>query len=64
VKAEGSNTNTLFLIPESPMTVLLINKRTEAEKLIQIPPCPSFAAFVAAVRSVEPNRHWEVFESF
>jgi hypothetical protein len=46
------------------MTVLLVNRQTEAEKLITIPATESFTAFVAAVRSIEPDRRWEVFESF
>jgi hypothetical protein len=46
------------------MQVTLIHRQTEAEKLIRIPFCESFSQFVAAVRSIEPDRRWEVFESF
>lgn len=49
---------------QTQMKVTLIHRVTEAEKLIQIPAVESFREFVAAVRAIEPDRRWEVFESF
>jgi hypothetical protein len=62
-RQSGANINTSFLRIVA-MTVLLVNRKTEAEKLITIPATDSFSQFVAYVRAIEPNRNWEVFESF
>jgi hypothetical protein len=45
------------------MTVILKHRSTEAEKAIKIPPTRTFKEFLSAVRSIEPNPSWEIWES-
>jgi hypothetical protein len=45
------------------MTVILKHRKTEEEKAIVIPPTHTFKQFLSAVRSVEPNPSWEIWES-
>jgi hypothetical protein len=46
------------------MKVLLTNRQTDAEKLITVPSGLDFRGFIAAVRSHEPSRLWEISESW
>jgi hypothetical protein len=44
------------------MTIILENRRLDAEKTITAPFPMSFAELVAFVRSVEPDRAWQIVE--
>jgi hypothetical protein len=46
------------------MTVILENRKLNESKSIVIPADMAFAAMVAFVRSVEPDRRWEIIETF
>jgi hypothetical protein len=45
------------------MTVILKHRRTDDEKAIVIPPTETFKQFLSAIRAVEPNPSWEIWES-
>ena len=44
------------------MTVILENRKLFAEKTITAPYPMEFAALVAFVRSIEPDRAWQIAE--
>jgi hypothetical protein len=45
------------------MTVILENRKLNDSKSIAIPADMGFAQMVAFVRSVEPDRRWEIIET-
>ena len=44
------------------MTILLENRPIGQEKIIELPDSLGFAAMVAMVREVEPDRRWQIAE--
>jgi hypothetical protein len=46
------------------MTVILENRKLDASKSIKLPRPMGFAAMAKAVRAIEPDRAWEIVESF
>jgi hypothetical protein len=48
--------------PDNIMTVILENRQLFAEKTITAPYPMGFAELVAYIRSVEPDRAWQICE--
>lgn len=46
------------------MTVILENRKLDDSKSIHLPRPMNFAAMVQAVRQIEPDRNWQIIESF
>ena len=44
------------------MTILLENRQRFEEKIIELPDSLGFAAMVAMVREIEPDRRWQIAE--